>query len=356
MVPDLDKNLMSPALGPTWPSCSPSMALMLTLNDPHAHHPWATCDHCLAGGSASHANSRRSARSHRPPESATNEHELPGPAEAQAPAGVDARQDSGKEGGKDGGRDGGRAGDSIAAGVAAAAAGGTAAPSPAMGGAVGAATAAKPPGTGGRRSAVPSASASSSSPSGSRSGPQPVGPAATGRAATGDRASGVGGRLSPEPARGSTVREGGARRGGIRSDVMHEAALGLTRLAKPKSSRRPKRRKKRPPARISASADPGRDLAQYGYETVGPIGCGCFSMVGAAPWPVYACMHAYLHARLYAHIHTSMQVLRARVVASGEFVAVKSFDVARCIKHPEQVSAEWGVRSAAHESKLLPPP
>ena len=54
-----------------------------------------------------------------------------------------------------------------------------------------------------------------------------------------------------------------------------------------------------------SACDPGREIAQHGYESLGPIAAGAFSTI-----------------------------LRARVVATGAEVAVKTFDTARCAKAP----------------------
>ena len=59
---------------------------------------------------------------------------------------------------------------------------------------------------------------------------------------------------------------------------------------------------KRQESRASA-CDPGRDMLQYGYEPIGPIAAGAFSTI-----------------------------LRAREVANGREVAVKTFDSAKCGK------------------------
>lgn len=59
--------------------------------------------------------------------------------------------------------------------------------------------------------------------------------------------------------------------------------------------------RERKQATKASAFDPGRDLAQYGYETLGPIAAGAFSTI-----------------------------LRAKHLATGAVVAVKTFDAAKC--------------------------
>ena len=75
------------------------------------------------------------------------------------------------------------------------------------------------------------------------------------------------------------------------------AAEAAAKLAKEQAAQE-QRSKNKPSA-----CDPGRELVQHGYEPLGPIAAGAFSTI-----------------------------LRARCVATGEEVAVKTFDAAKCGK------------------------